>query len=107
MGDKMIYPDSIKFEVRQRHIDAGIPSDTGSCPIALALSEAVRRKVWLDTDEIVLHDGLPNCERWKNTPAIKLWISTFDQGNPVYEMDVELSHDEAKIVRRYPQGGAS
>jgi hypothetical protein len=73
-------PDTLTIDVRQEHIDRGVPRAFQTCPIALAAKEATGA-TWVSMALAVLWIG--NHE-WFGDETVAAFTSAFDCGVPVH-----------------------
>lgn len=65
-------------EVTQQHIDEGFCGNPEMCPVALALGD------WNNEAWYIMDYAFDGKEReWKIDPGLTVWISRFDQRQPV------------------------
>lgn len=83
----------LKVQVTQAHIDAGEPNDCGSCPQALALSEAVGAKC--KVTQVFWQVETEGRARFRLPGEITAWIAKFDELGPSAVQPIEWTIKES------------
>ena len=78
----------MRVQVKQAHIDAGIPRHASYCPIALALKEQTG-ELWTVTDDVAYPDKL-TAPLGELPVQVREFILAFDTGEPVQPFEFEL-----------------
>jgi hypothetical protein len=73
--------NSIRVSVTQRDIDKGEPICDNRCPIALAISRTVKRRVGVTYGAVYLLNEVH--QMYELTPTAERFIRRFDNGQPV------------------------
>lgn len=88
----------MKVQLRLKHIKAGKPGCTGSCPIALAILDIGYRAVMVDSTHA--HVGM-EAERYTLPAKARAFISAFDGDLPRTREQKALIRPFTFTMRRY------
>ena len=82
----------MKIEVKQEHIDEGVPGSRCLCPVALAITEVVGRKAYVTPWFCYFYDGENKRPTSIGLPAAVIKFALmFDDGDPVEPFTFEAA----------------
>jgi len=76
------------IDVKQRHIDMGLPKDACRCPVACAIEEATRSVVFVTNTGLIM--GLLGPQKFPIPPEVLAFIKAFDAGQHVEPFSFEI-----------------